>query len=44
LAFCLDALRAHVSGDKIFSCAVDSRETVRTDTESTHSGLLASSH
>ena len=44
LAFCLDALRAHVSGDKIFSCAVDSRETVRADTESTHSGLLASSH
>ena len=44
LAFCLDALRAHVSGDKIFSCAVDSRETVRADTESTNSGLLASSH
>ena len=44
LAFCLDALRAHVSGDKIFSCAVDSRETVRADTESTNSGLLASAH
>ena len=44
LAFCLDALRAHVSDEKIFSCAVDSRETVRADTESTNSGLLASSH
>ena len=44
LAFCLDALRAHVSDDKIFSCAVDSRETVRADTESTNAGLLASSH
>ena len=44
LAFCLDALRAHVSDEKIFSCAVDSRETVRADTESTNSDLLASSH
>ena len=44
LAFCLDARRAHVSGDKIFSCAVDSRETVRADTESTNSGLFASAH
>ena len=44
LAFCLDALRAHVSGDKIFSCAVDTRETVRANTEPTNSDLLASSH
>jgi|TARA_B100001123_G_scaffold61547_1_gene67177 spore photoproduct lyase len=44
LAFCLDALQDHVSGDKIFSCAIDSRETVRPDTESTDPNLLASSH
>ena len=44
LEFCLDALQDHVSGDKIFSCAIDSRETVRPDTESTDPNLLASSH
>ena len=43
LAFCLDELRAHVSGDKIFSCAVDGRDTVRADTESTNLGFRASS-
>jgi spore photoproduct lyase len=44
LAFCLDELRAHVSGDKIFSCAVDGRDTVRADTESINLGFGASSH
>ena len=43
LAFCLDELRAHVSGDKIFSCAVDGRDTVRADTESINLGFRASS-
>ena len=43
LAFCLDELRAYVSGDKIFSCAVDGRDTVRADTESTNLGFRASS-
>ena len=44
LAFCLDELRAHVSGDKIFSCAVDGRDTVRADTESINLGFRDSSH
>jgi len=44
LTFCLDELRAHVSGDKIFSCAVDGRETVRADTASTNHGFRANSH
>jgi spore photoproduct lyase len=44
LAFCLDELRAHVSGDKIFSCAVDGRDTVRADTESIDLGFRDSSH
>ena len=43
LAFCLDELRAHVSGDKIFSCAVDGRDTVRADTESINLGFRAGS-
>ena len=43
LAFCLDKLRAHVSGDKIFSCAVDGRDTVRADTESINLGFRAGS-
>ena len=43
LAFCLDELRAYVSGDKIFSCAVDGRDTVRADTESINLGFRASS-
>ncbi|MDP6079994.1 MAG: hypothetical protein QF435_07980 [Arenicellales bacterium] len=44
LAFCLDELRAHVSGDKILSCAVDGRDTVRADTESINLGFRSSSH
>ncbi len=44
LAFCLDELRVHVSGDKIFSCAVDGRDTVRADTESINLGFRSSSH
>ena len=44
LEFCLDELRAHVSGDKIFSCAVGGRDTVRADTESINLGFRASSH
>ena len=44
LAFCLDELRAYVSGDKIFSCAVDGRDTVRADTKSINLGFHDSSH
>ena len=44
LAFCFDELRAYVSGDKIFSCAVGGRDTVRADTEPINLGFRASSH
>jgi spore photoproduct lyase len=44
LAFCLNELQVHVSGDKIFSCAVGGRDTVRADTESINLGFRASSH